>query len=89
MFRSKIEYRDRQYLRNDNYASSDCKQQDGRNPVKKSLIVGKTQEPSNNRLFVGSNGKTTTTGFEPARGDPNAFRMRLLNHLDTLSIDVG
>ena len=28
---------------------------------------------------------TTAAGFEPARAEPNAFRVHLLNHSDTLS----
>ena len=30
-------------------------------------------------------GDTTAAGFEPARAEPNGFRVRLLNHSDTLS----
>ena len=29
--------------------------------------------------------KSTAAGFEPARAEPNAFRVHLLNHSDTLS----
>ena len=31
------------------------------------------------------NQKATATGFEPARAEPNRFRIYLLNHSDTLS----
>ena len=28
---------------------------------------------------------TTSTGFEPARAEPNGFQVHLLNHSDTMS----
>lgn len=43
-----------------------------------------------NSFFVATNvgrGKTTATGFEPARAEPIGFQVQLLNLSDTLSVE--
>ena len=40
---------------------------------------------TNNNIFSKKKKITTTTGFEPARAEPNGFQVHLLNHSDTLS----
>ena len=47
-------------------------------PVKKTPCVECTGFPLHSKKAI-----TRTAGFEPARAEPNAFRVHLRNHLDT------
>ena len=56
------------------------------------LIIGKslmniheTLEDDITRSIIMVLKDTTSTGFEPARAEPNGFQVHLLNHSDTMS----
>ena len=49
----------------------------------------KDQDPRARRFFRSKIAKPTARGFEPPRAEPIGFRVRLLNHSDTLPHDAA